>query len=137
MVNKFFALASLMALTGVVVAAASTTAGCSSTEVINVPFDGRAPDATTDRRSIGDNEEPEVLTCMVQGKLDATTVEYKPALVKPGACSAVETKLIEDLVAAKPDGVAFSDVKTALQQKNPTCAACVFAEETDHWAPIV
>jgi hypothetical protein len=136
MVNKFFALASLTALTGVVVAAASTTAGCSSTEVINVPFDSGVRDATVDRK-LGDNEEPPVLTCMVAGKLDATTVDYKPARVIPGACTEASIKTIEDLVASKPDGVPFSDVKTALQQQSATCAACVFAEETDHWAPVV
>jgi hypothetical protein len=135
MVNKLFALASVSALSGVVVAASAS--GCSSTQVITEQVDS-GHDA---RAAIGDNEEPVAPQCMVDQVLDATSVPYLPARVEPGSCTLQVIKTLEDLVANKPDGLPFSDVKKAIQGYDPTygpkCAACVFAAATDHWAPIV
>jgi hypothetical protein len=136
MANKLFALASVSALAGLVVA--TSASGCSSTEVITQPIEAGAREATAPN---GDAEEPPVSTCMVDQPLDATTVPYEPAAVHPGACPLQIIKVLEDLVASKPDGVPFSDVKTAIQNYDTTnktsCAPCVFAADGDHWSPIV
>jgi hypothetical protein len=130
--NKLFALASVSALSGLV--AATSASGCSSTEVITQSGDG-GRDARNDR--LGDQEEPLADTCMADQLLDHTTVGYKAAAVNPGKCTLGAIKVLEDLVKSKPGGVPFGDVKKALEGHDATCAKCVFAEETDKWAPIV
>jgi hypothetical protein len=139
MVNKWFALASVSALSALV-AAAATTAGCSSTEVQNVPFDAGHDSALADRH-IGDNEEPPVVTCMVQTILDATQLPYKPAAVQKGACTEHAIGTINDFVAANPNGASFTDVKKEIAAKeSQACADCVLALDDDTkttWAPFV
>jgi hypothetical protein len=138
MSKKLFALASVSALGGLV--SATSSSGCSSTEVITVQSDA-ARDVVSDRR-IGDQEEPDIDTCMLGAgreteQLDHTEVAYKSPAVTAGACSEQAIKDIETFIGTQPS-VLFADLKAELVKKaGDACAKCVFAAETDKWAPIV
>jgi hypothetical protein len=138
MVKKLFAVASVTALTGLV--STATVAGCSSDpEVRDTPSDG-GQDATPDGNPppvppVDSGPEPPG-TCMVSDPIDATKGPYKSPRIKEGACDTGAVKLIEDLVASNKDAT-LDELKVALADYSTECAACVFAEEGDTWAPVV
>ncbi len=139
MVKKAFAIASVTALTGMVVAIAA--AGCTSNDEVTPVEDGGSqpdvrkpppPDADDDD---GDGDGGDV-KCFDEKPLDVSGERYQPPRIQPGACTENVLAVIDDL-AAKPNAT-FDELKAAIvAQESTVCAECVFGEDGDTWAPIV
>lgn len=137
MVKKAFALASITALTGMVIAIAA--AGCTSNDDVTPVEDGgskpdvREPPPPED----DDDDDGGDGKCYDEKPLDVSGVKYQPPRIQPGACTENVLGVIDDLVATKQDAT-FDELKAAIVAKESTaCAECVFGEDGDTWAPIV
>jgi hypothetical protein len=141
MVNKWFALATVSAVTGLVLM--TSASGCTTTEVVVQA----APDSATDARgpTFGDNEEPATTIACLQKVPDLSQdpYPYESPLVKAGACKADVLPFIENYLKTAPATATIADFKTALQgydtSAGKTCAACIFSPPTadSKWAPFV
>ncbi|MBX3264682.1 MAG: hypothetical protein KIS78_11875 [Labilithrix sp.] len=136
MIKKVFALASVTALTGLVVAVAA--AGCTNEEVAPSVDDGGTVDVKRPpTQPIDDGGDPEDDKCYAETAVDVSGVKYQAPRIQPGACTDGVFKVIDDLVAAKNDAT-FADLKAAIAAEESTpCAECVFGEDGDTWAPVV
>lgn len=138
MVKKLFALASVTALTGLMVSVA--VAGCSSTttETSADPSDAGTGSETTPKKdsSVGDDEEPPPSTeCKGTIAVDATKLPWKSPNVEKGACSPGDLDGLVKFLEAN-SGAKYADWKKAIT--NPACNACVFGAETDAtWKPLL
>lgn len=140
MVKKLFALASVTALTGLMVTVASV--GCSSTTddgggtADSGPgVDASKGDAKTPNP--GDDEEPAPSTeCKGKIEVDATKLPWKsPNVSAIGSCSQKELDDLNAFLKGKPDAK-YSEWKTAIP--NAACSACVFGKDADAtWAPLL
>lgn len=133
MFKKFFALASVTALTGLVASVAG--AGCSSTTSVSGTDDGGV--ATTEA---GDakkpieaavEEEAGPTTCPTTAEIPASEVQASFKWAPPGAVQTACTQQnLDDLTAlfTKGGGSAkYTDIKTTL---GATCGACAFTKQT-------
>lgn len=138
MVKKLFALASMTALTGVVVSASSV--GCSSTTV-NASDDGGG--GTTDSGPVADSgvkKDGSVTTdsgpgtCPTTDAIDATQYGYKNANIQPGKCT---NDMITALVTFVDNNKSakYADVKAAVTDAD--CRACIFQADGATWGPLV
>lgn len=136
MVKKLFALASVTALGGFVIAVSA--AGCSSTETTTT-----ATDASTDVAKKTDAKPPvpeedaaPETTCLAPKPIDVSTIPYQPPAIKPGSCSKDVLTQISTFVDKNPNAT-FTDVKDEVS-KDAKCGACVFGSVDDSsWAAIV
>ena len=135
MTKKVFALASVSALTGLVVAASA--AGCSTTieppqetpDTGVEPQDGSTPDRkppTTPETSTDSGN------CPTPDAIDQTTFPYKDPIVVAGACTEAELQAFVTFVDNNDD-----PAKWKASIANQACQDCVFAKETTGWAPVV
>ena len=142
MVKKFFALASVTALTGLIASVA--IAGCSSTTEVAGPAadtgtapvpDAKAGDAKKPPTP-GDDEEPPASTeCKGLTPVDATKLPWKAPTKLAGACTEKE---LADLVTYVDvnDTAKYAMWKASVA--NPACSACIFGKETDAtWKPLL
>jgi hypothetical protein len=136
MVKKMFALASVTALTGLMVSVAA--AGCSST---TTETSGGSDAATGSETSTKKDAAPPVeddaavdTTCKGTTPVDATQLPWKSPTKTIGACSEAELKTLVDYLAAN-DTAKYADWKK--QIGNAACNACMFGKEADAtWAPL-
>ncbi|OJY15867.1 MAG: hypothetical protein BGO98_24695 [Myxococcales bacterium 68-20] len=140
MVKKAFAIASIAALTGMVVAIAA--AGCASNDGVTPVEDGgsepdvRTPPPNPDGDDDDDDDGGDG-KCYDEKPLDVSAEKYQPPRTKPGACKENVLEVIDDLIASKQSAT-FDELKAAIVAKESTvCAECVFGEDGDTWAPIV
>jgi hypothetical protein len=143
MVKKFFALASVTALTGLVSAVAA--AGCSSKneEPKAGPTDAASPPKGTQdggpNQQPGDaGEPPDDTSCMQKKSIDATKFPYAKAKKLANACT---TKELDELSgyftdqAKRQQDVSISDWSKLVSDG---CAKCVFSDGTGtEWTPIL
>ncbi|MBX3205660.1 MAG: hypothetical protein KF764_11375 [Labilithrix sp.] len=137
MMKKAFALASVTALTGLVVAVAP--AGCTPDEAAPTDDGGGVADVKRPPPSqIGDDEDdPGGEKCYAEKALDVSGVKYQAPRIRPGACTEGVLKVIDDLVAGNKNAT-FQDLKAAIvAEESTSCAECVFGEDGDTWAPVV
>lgn len=136
MIKKAFALASITALTGMVVAIAA--AGCSSNDAVTPVEDaGSEPDVRKPPPS-GDDDDDDAGDdkCYDEKALDVSGERYQPPRVQPGACTENVLQVIDELAAKQ--GATFDELKAAIVAKeSATCAECVFGEDGDTWAPVI
>lgn len=138
MFKKFFALASVTALTGLVSTVAAS--GCSSSTDPGAAAEASAalPEASVKKPvEAGPEDVPDTgaPTCPTTEAIDATTNPWKsPTAPQPGACA---EKDITDLVAfVDANAMAtYAQIKGAVT--NGTCASCLFAKDGATWAPFV
>ena len=143
-VERWFALASVTALTGAVSVVA--VEGCSSEN-------GGDKQVTADARDAGKGREagarpvPDAApaageeaptTCMADASIDATKFAYKKPGVTKGACTAKEADDIVAFFTAKADkdeDIKVSEWETSVSE---ACAKCVFSDGTgETWTPII
>ena len=138
MTKKIFALASVTALTGAVVASAA--AGCSSTQPL--PADDGGTSGTTDARpdviktdtGTSGGEEAGSSGCPTQEVIDATTFPWKPPTLAPGSCTEGELAAFVAFVEKTDDPQKWKD---GTWTTNDACRNCVFAKEGATWAPLI
>ncbi len=146
MIKKLFALASVTACAGLI--SAASAAGCTSTEIVEVPADAaggstdaRRPSTGTGRPVTGD-EQPEDTTCLAKDPIDATKYPYlKSAAPKKGACKPAEATALDAYYKEQGSKVAISDW-IAGAQLSETCAKCIFTDISDGktpttWSPLL
>lgn len=133
MVKKLFALASVTALTGLMVTIG--VAGCSSTTEVTEPTadSGTTPDAAVKPKAdAGDPDEeteagPAVCPPPASPQITAAEIEaqlkWMPPTVEKTACAQGDLDAITDLFKKNPTGVQYTDLEKAL---SATCAPCVF-----------
>lgn len=138
MVKKLFALASVTALTGLMVSVAG--AGCSSTTVDPGPATDAATNPETSKKapteaSVGDNEEPAPSTeCKGVTEVDTSNFPWKSPAKTVGACTSKDLDGLVTYLKANKEAK-YADWKTAI--KDPTCVSCVFGKDTDAaWKPL-
>lgn len=135
--KKFFALASVTAVAGIVVAASA--AGCSSSTTTTEQDGGGGTDAKADGKGPvgtdggGEDAEP-------GGECPAAFPgdnEYKTAAQADiTKCDATDIKFLEDEIAAGRSK--FVELETSMKARKAACAACIFTKEADSvWGPIV
>ena len=138
--KKFFALASITALTGLI--AASIGSGCSSTTV----EPATTGDATTGGDARGDTSKvqpppddgstpPTDDTCKGKLAVDTTKLPWKSPNVSLGACT---PKMLADLVTYVDANqtAKYADWKKTVT--DTTCSACIFGKEADaKWKPLL
>jgi hypothetical protein len=141
MVKKFFAVASVTALTGLI--ATVSVAGCSSTTVQDTSGDSAvAADAKvdaakpkTDGSADDAGDTPASGTCPTLDSIDATALPWKAPAKLVGSCT---DKELSDLVTYVD---ANSTAKYADWKKTVTgasCSSCIFGKETDAtWKPLL
>jgi hypothetical protein len=136
MVKKLFALASVTALTGLMVSVAA--AGCSSTTTETTETDAAAASDTGAKKeaSTPEPEDSAVSTeCKGTTTVDATALPWKSPAKDIGACSADELKGLVDFLSAN-DTAKYAEWKTKIT--NPACNACVFGKESEAtWKPLL
>jgi hypothetical protein len=138
MVKKLFALASVTALTGLMVSVA--VAGCSSTttETSDPSDSGTGSEGSTKdaKPPVGDDEEPPPSTeCKGTLPVDATKLPWKSPHAEKGSCSPADLDGLVKFLEANT-GAKYADWKKAIT--NPACNACVFGKETDaDWRPLL
>jgi hypothetical protein len=139
MVKKFFALASVTALTGLIASVAA--AGCSSTTEVA----GASPEASTPTTDSGPKkeagtptdppDEPETTECKGLTEVDATALPWKSPFTMAGVCT---EKALADLVTYVDvnDMAKYADWKTSVA--DTACRDCIFGKETDAtWRPLL
>ena len=137
--KKFFALASVTALTGLMATVAAS--GCSSTKTEEgtpttdavAPTDGGKDSA---KPKPGDDEEPpETTECKGTTEVDATKLPWKAPFVDTGACSPADLAALVKYVDEN-DTAKYADWKASVA--NATCKACIFGKEADTaWKPLL
>ena len=140
MVKKLFALASVTALTGLMVSVAA--AGCSSTTTETDPGTDAATNPDTSKPKTdggggtGDDEEaPPSTVCKGLEEVDATQLPWKAPYKELGACTATELKTLVDYVEAN-DTAKYADWKKSVT--NAACNGCIFGKEADAtWRPLL
>ncbi len=137
MIKKVFALASVSALMGVVMAAGA--AGCSSNETGVAPTENDAgvKDASGDRGvpKTGEEEEEEEEGCAAKKQVDAKSFPYTKAAKSPGACSNDELKALTKYYSENPQDPSIAEWSKTVSE---TCASCVFtAADGDAWGPLL
>ena len=134
MFKKIFALASVTALTGLV--AAASGAGCSSNTV--TPDGADASDGSFDAKKPveagDDTPDTGPAVCPTSSPIDATTSEWKPPAIMPGACTNADIALLVSAVDAN-NNIAYADLKAKIT--SPTCKSCLFAPDGAKWAAFV
>lgn len=138
MVKKVFALASVTALSGLMIS--MVAAGCSSTTTID-PVDSSTdnfvPKNDSGRPDTAVDEDTGTPTCPSTDPIDTSDEVFKtptPAVV--GACTEADLKAMEDVVA-KGNIQALADLGANV---SATCKACAFTANGDTaatWGPIV
>jgi hypothetical protein len=142
MVKKMFALASVTALTGLVVSVAMT--GCSSTTPLPaVGTDTDSGPVVTDagkkadaKPPVGDDEEaPASTECKGTTEVDATKLPWKAPFQAIGACTPADlaslVKFVDESKNAK-----YADWKGSVT--NAACNACIFGKESEAtWRPLL
>jgi hypothetical protein len=146
MVKKLFALASISALTGIVIT--STVSGCSSTTTTADATDAATATDSSKPVTPKDAAPPDdaatgPTTCPTNTAITAADIEAKASWVPPAApqniCTqanidALKAKFAADKAAGKT-GTLFTDIKAAL---GATCAGCAFGPQAaQHWPPYV
>jgi hypothetical protein len=140
MVKKMFALASVTALTGLMVSVAA--AGCSSTTEVNGTDTTDAatnPDtgkkAPADGGGTGDEEEPPVSTeCKGLTEVDTSTFPWKAPYKEVGACAKADLDGLVDFLG-KNNTAPYTDWKKSVTDAE--CSACIFGKDTDTtWKPL-
>ena len=136
MVNKLFALATVSAVTGLVVL--TSASGCTTTEVRYVDTsEGGSGDARPP--NYGDNEEPPT-TIACEKQVTGAPPAYKSPVVKPGACKPEILTFLEGYLKTAPATATTADIKAAVNTHTAPdtgCADCIFAAPTDKWGPVV
>ncbi|MBN9162797.1 MAG: hypothetical protein J0I07_17665, partial [Myxococcales bacterium] len=116
MVKKAFAIASIAALTGMVVAIAA--AGCASNDGVTPVEDGgsepdvRTPPPNPDGDDDDDDDGGDG-KCYDEKPLDVSAEKYQPPRTKPGACKENVLEVIDDLIASKQSAT-FDELKAAI-----------------------
>ena len=134
--KKFFALASVTAVAGIVVAASA--AGCSSSSTTTETGEGGTDAGKTDAKvnpgTDGGGEDGGGGEC--PGAFPGDN-EYKtPAQADITKCDATDIKFMEDEIAAGRSK--FVELEAAMKARKAACAACIFTKEGDSaWGPIV
>jgi hypothetical protein len=136
MMKRIFALASVTTVCGLV--AATSASGCSSSDSGGAPAEEAGLDGSADAKKpveasddIPDTGAP---TCPTTAAIDATTNEWKPPNVMPGACTGAMVDALVAAVDASPM-IAYPDLKAKIT--DPTCKACLFAPDGAKWAAFV
>lgn len=139
MVKKLFALASVTALTGLMVSVAA--AGCSSTTTQEGETTETGPTTDAGKKETGttptgDEEEAPVSTvCKGVTEVDATQLPWKAPFKDVGSCTAAELKTLVDYVEAN-DTAKYADWKKSVT--NAACNGCIFGKEADAtWKPLL
>jgi hypothetical protein len=140
MVKKLFALASVTALTGLMVSVA--VAGCSSTttESGGTTDSGPTGDSSVTKKDSGgntgdDEEAPPSTECKGTTAVDATQLPWKAPFKDIGSCSAKELDDLVKYVEAN-DQAQYADWKKSVT--NAACNGCIFGKETDTtWRPLL
>ena len=134
--KKFFALASVTAVAGIVVASAA--AGCSSSSTTTVDDAGGGTDAKTDSKGgpVESGPDPETGAGECPGAFPGDN-EYKTAAQADiTKCDATDIKFLEDEIAAGRSK--FVELEASMKARKAACAACIFTKEADSvWGPIV
>lgn len=134
--KKFFALASVTAVAGIVVAASA--AGCSSSSTTTTNDEGGAKtDAKTEGGTVKDGDtDPDTGAGECPGAFPGDN-EYKTAAAADiTKCDATDIKFMEDEIAAGRSK--FVELETSMKARKAACAACIFTKEADSvWGPIV
>ncbi len=137
MIKKLFALASVTALTGMVIAVAAV--GCTNDDAAPPDDGGGQVDVKRPPpKPIGDDDhDSDATKCYAEEALDVSGVKYQAPRIRPGACTEGVFKVIDDLVAANKSA-SFADLKAAIvAEESASCAECVFGDDGDTWAPVV
>jgi len=144
MVHRFFALASVTALAGGLVA---PTAGCLGDPPIRpgaTSDGGASPSGEGDAgEDAGDTDasvpssdgSAATATCPTTLPIDATKYAYKPAATPTTSCTAAE---IDDLATFNAAYKTATHADAKFSVTNTTCKACLYTLHTDAtWGPIV
>lgn len=134
MVKKLFALASVTALTGLVVAVASTGCSSSSSTSDPAPATDAATDAPKPKPDSGEVDSgPQV--CPIPGPVDTSVLPFKgPKTPVEGACTSDDLKAIEAAIE-KNSNITLEQIKAAVGEP---CKACGWGDDSgEKWAAIV
>jgi len=140
MVKKFFALASITALTGLV--ATLSAAGCSSTTVeggggaaeTGTPVTEAGTKKEASAPIPGDEEEAPSTECKGLIQVDATKLPWKSPLKMPNACTEAELENLSAFIE-KNTTAKYPDIKASVPAG---CRACIFGlESATTWAPLL
>ncbi|MDB4944056.1 MAG: hypothetical protein JWP97_3590 [Labilithrix sp.] len=137
MVKKVFALASVTALSGLMISMAA--AGCSSTT--NVEVGGDASDAAVKDANRADTNEPTeeagAATCPITDTVDTSDLPYKsPNPAVTGACADADLIAMEQ--AVKAGTVTTLDQLSTVAGVSANCKSCAFGSgSAAMWAAIV
>lgn len=140
MMKRFFALAGVSALTGII--SGSLATGCSDEEKATSPPSNEAgPDVKTPTEAGPpdvDVDEEDAGTCLAAEAIDTTQIPYKTAGVSAGACSTTEYSALIAFIKQKVD--ANEDVKVSEWSAvvEAECASCVFGDGSGAtWTPLL
>jgi hypothetical protein len=149
MVKKLFALASISALTGIVIT--STVSGCSSTTTTaDPPAAAAAPDSskpvTPKDAAPPDDAATGPTTCPTNTAITAADIEanvkWVPPLAPQNVCTqtnidSLKAQFLADKAAGKT-GTLFTDIKAALGGAGTACVKCAFGPQAaQNWPPYV
>ncbi len=136
MVKKLFALASVTALSGLVVAVSA--AGCTTTTTEEDPVveAGATETGTVTPKDAGkkDVEVDDTPACPPADEIDATKLPWKSPTKQPGACTQADLDALVAFVSTDTSGDT-SKWKTSITDAE--CKACVFAVDGATWAPLI
>jgi hypothetical protein len=137
MIDKWVAMATVSVFAGLVCAVGA--AGCSQEDMAAAADDGGSnakrtkKDASASRDADRDDE-----ACYSDEKVDVSTVVYKRARVRAGACSKEVFGKIKGFAESEGGQITVGDLKDMLAtEESQGCADCVFAEDGEEWAPVV
>lgn len=153
MSKKVFALASVTALTGLLVAG---TSACSGQKFYVISDEGGAPsavdggkqpsttvppsDAGVTKKPVDASTDPDPdpgptgTTCPTTAPIDATVFPWAPPRALPGSCTPADVDGLVAYVTAHP-AAAYPDLKN--QVANLTCRQCLFVPDGAKWGAIV
>jgi hypothetical protein len=157
MSKRVFALASVTALSGLIVAGA--TAGCSGQKIYVISDEGgtlsgidggkgssgTVPTPLSDggmkKQPIDASPDPDPdpnpdpgATCPTSAPIDATTAPWSPPQSLPGSCTATDIDNLVAYVTANP-ATTYPNLKS--QIANLTCRQCLFVPDGAKWGPFV
>jgi uncharacterized membrane protein len=134
--KKLFVLASVTALSGLVVSLAA--AGCSSTTAPADTADtGTGPETSAGRPAEAGTDEDGAAGTTCKGTLavDATKLEWKAPNIADGACTEKELSDLVTFVDGNANAT-YADWKKSVT--NTTCASCIFGKDSDaKWEPLL